>query len=181
MLGAVDRGHAVRIVEALAASDGAGLVAAVDALRGLGLSAGGTLEELAALLQQMAVQQAVPDALDADDPDAPESARLAALLPPDETQLLYSIALHGRAELGLAPDEYSGLVMVLLRMLAFRPGGRPARRACRRPLAAPRVRRAACPRRPAKRLRSRRRDHAGTRAARRRRRAAAVAGRALRR
>jgi len=123
MLGAVDRGHAVRMIEALAASDGAGLVAAVDALRGLGLSAAGALEELAALLQQMAVSQAVPDALDANDPDTPQAERLAQLLAPDETQLVYSIALHGRAELGLAPDEYSGLVMVLLRMLAFRPMG----------------------------------------------------------
>ncbi len=123
MLGAVDRGHALRIIEALAASDGAGLIGAVDALRALGLSASGTLEELAALLQQMAVLQAVPEAVDADDPDAPETARVAALFAPDETQLCYSITLHGRAELGLAPDEYSGLVMVLLRMLAFRPRG----------------------------------------------------------
>jgi DNA polymerase III subunit gamma/tau len=123
MLGAVDRTHAVRIVEALAASDGAGLVAVADGLRGLGLSAAGALEELAALLQQMAVAQAVPEALDAADPDAPQAARLAALLAADETQLHYSIALHGREELGLAPDEYSGLVMVLLRMLAFRPSG----------------------------------------------------------
>ena len=123
MLGAVDRGHAVRIIDALAASDGAGLVATVDALRGLGLSAAGALEELAALLQQMAVLQAVPEALDASDPDAAQAERLAGVLAPDETQLAYSIALHGRAELGLAPDEYSGLVMVLLRMLAFRPQG----------------------------------------------------------
>jgi DNA polymerase-3 subunit gamma/tau len=121
MLGAVDRGHAVRIVEALAASDGAGLVHAADGLRGLGLSAAGTLEELADLLQQMAVAQAVPNALDAGDPESATVSRLAALLPPDEIQLIYSMALHGRAELGLAPDEYSGLVMVLLRMLAFRP------------------------------------------------------------
>ena len=123
MLGAVDRGHAVRMIEALAASDGAALVAAVDALRGLGLSPSGALEELAALMQQMAVLQAVPGALDANDPDTPQAERLSALLAPDETQLVYSIALHGRAELGLAPDEYSGLVMVLLRMLAFRPKG----------------------------------------------------------
>ena len=128
MLGAVDRGHAVRIVEALAAGQGAQLVEAADALRGLGLSAAATLEELAALLQQMAVLQAVPDAADPTDPDAPEAARLAALLAADETQLLYSIALHGRAELGLAPDEYSGLVMVLLRMLAFKPQGDAVRR-----------------------------------------------------
>ena len=128
MLGAVDRGHALRIVDALAAGDGAALVAAVDGLRRLGLSAAGTLEELAELLQQMAVLQAVPGVADADDPDAGEVARVAALLAPDETQLCYSIVLHGRAELGLAPDEYSGLVMVLLRLLAFRaqPAGATA-------------------------------------------------------
>ena len=123
MLGAVDRGHAVRIVEALAAGDGAAVVAAVDALRGLGLSAAGTLEELATLLQQMAVLQAVPGAVDANDTDAPTLARLATLFAADETQLFYSMVLHGRAEIGLAPDEYSGLVMVLLRVLAFRPQG----------------------------------------------------------
>ncbi len=133
MLGAVDRGHAVRILEALAAGDGAALVAAVDALRGLGLSAAGTLEELAQMLQQMAVAQAVPQSLDANDPEHAVIARLAGLLAADETQLAYSMALHGRAELGLAPDEYSGLVMVLLRMLAFRPTGGMARPTVGRP------------------------------------------------
>jgi DNA polymerase-3 subunit gamma/tau len=137
MLGAVDRGHAVRMIDALAASDGAALVGSVDALRGLGLSAAGALEELAALLQQMAVVQAVPDALDANDPDTPQVERLAGVLAPDETQLAYSIALHGRAEIGLAPDEYSGLVMVLLRMLAFRPQGAGAPNRAPKAAAAP--------------------------------------------
>ncbi|MEP7301415.1 MAG: DNA polymerase III subunit gamma/tau [Caldimonas sp.] len=121
MLGAVDRGHAVRLVEAIAAGDARALIGAVDGLRELGLSAAGTLEELAILLQEMAILQALPDAEAGDDPDAGGAARLAALLPADETQLLYSIVLHGRAELPLAPDEYSGLVMVLLRVLAFPP------------------------------------------------------------
>jgi DNA polymerase-3 subunit gamma/tau len=146
MLGAVDRGHAVRIVEALGAGDAAALVEAGDALRGLGLSATGALEELAALLQQMAVLQAVPDAGEADDPDAAAAARLAPLLAADELQVFYSLALHGRGELALAPDEHAGLVMVLLRMLAFRPAGgdrpRPApapRSAALRAPAPPRV------------------------------------------
>ncbi|MEO8835490.1 MAG: DNA polymerase III subunit gamma/tau [Caldimonas sp.] len=121
MLGAVDRSHAVRCIEAAAARDGAALIATVDGLRSLGLSAAGALEEIAALLQEMAVLQAVPDAATGDDADAEVAQRLAALLPADETQLLYSIALSGRAELALAPDEYGGLVMVLLRMLAFAP------------------------------------------------------------
>jgi DNA polymerase-3 subunit gamma/tau len=66
----------------------------------------------------------VPDVADAagdSDMEVAEMARLAALLPADETQLLYSLCLHGRAELGLAPDEYAALTMVLLRLLAFKP------------------------------------------------------------
>ena len=122
MLGAVDRSHVQRLIEAVADGDGAALVAAVDALRDRGLSATGTLEELAAALQRMAVVQAVPAlAGDADDPDAETWARLAPRLAPDETQLFYSLCLQGRAELALAPDEYSGLLMLMLRLLAFKP------------------------------------------------------------
>jgi len=126
MLGTVDRSHANRLVESLARRDAGAMIAEVNALRGLGLSAAGTLEEVARLLQQMAVEQALPGALDANDSDTEAARTLAALLAPDETQLLYSIAVHGRAELSLAPDEYAGLVMVLLRFMAFpSDGGRP--------------------------------------------------------
>jgi DNA polymerase-3 subunit gamma/tau len=132
MLGAVDRHHALGLVEALARRDGAAVIAAVDKLRELGLSASGTLEEMATLLQDMAIRQAVPEGAGADPTDAEEVARIATLLPADETQLLYSIVLHGRAEIGLAPDEYSGLLMVLLRLLAFPPqaDGNGARMPC---------------------------------------------------
>ncbi|HET7864656.1 MAG TPA: DNA polymerase III subunit gamma/tau [Burkholderiaceae bacterium] len=133
MLGSVDRAHVLRLVEALAAFDGAAVVQTVDELRSAGLSAAGTLEELAMLAQEMAVLQAVPEAADAVDPHVRAVQRLAGLMPADETQLLYSLALHGRAELGLAPDEYSALVMVLLRMLAFKPAGEPGARAEPRP------------------------------------------------
>ncbi len=125
MLGSVDRSHAERFVRALAARDGRAVLAGVDGLREHGLSAAGALEELSALLQQMAIEQAVPGALPETDPDTPVTRELSALLPPDETQLLYSFALHGRQELTLAPDAYAGLSMVLLRLLAFAPGGGP--------------------------------------------------------
>ncbi len=124
MLGAVDRSHVQRLIEAVSDGDGAALVAAVDALRDRGLSAAGTLEEMAAALQRMAVVQAVPSlASDADDPDAETWASLAPRLAPDETQLFYSLCLQGRAELALAPDEHSGLLMLMLRLLAFKPNG----------------------------------------------------------
>ncbi len=125
MLGTVDRSHALRLVAALAERDGAAVLATVDGLRQLGLSAAGTLEEMAALLQQMAVEQAVPGALDETDPDTAGARALSGQLPADETQLLYSIVVHGRAELSLLSDEYAALTMVLLRLLAFAPSGAP--------------------------------------------------------
>ena len=126
MLGTVDRSHAAALVGALAARDGAAVLSTVDALRQLGLSAAGTLEEVAALLSQMAVEQAVPGALDESDPDSAGARRLAGALAADETQLLYSIVVHGRAELSLLSDEYAALTMVLLRLLAFAPSGASA-------------------------------------------------------
>ena len=126
MLGSVDRSYVLRLIEALAQGDGKAVMQTCEELRIHGLSAASTLEEMSMLLQRMAVIQAVPDSVgdsaDTSDPDAHEAARLAALMAPDETQLLYSMCLHGRAELGLAPDEYAALTMVLLRLLAFKPG-----------------------------------------------------------
>ena len=121
MLGTVDRSHAARVVSALAARDGAAVLDVIDGLRQLGLSAAGALEEIAMLLQQMAVEQAVPGALDEHDPDTAGARELSGQLPPDETQLLYSIVVQGRAELSLVSDEYAALTMVLLRLLAFPP------------------------------------------------------------
>jgi DNA polymerase-3 subunit gamma/tau len=123
MLGSVDRSHVFRLVEALAQGDGKAVVETSEALRVHGLSAAAALEEMSLVLQRMAVLQAVPQAADASDDEAVTIARLAELMPADETQLLYSICLHGRAELGLAPDEYAALTMVLLRLLAFKPAG----------------------------------------------------------
>ena len=135
MLGSVDRSYVFRLLNALALGDGKTVVETSEALRLHGLSAASTLEEMTTVLQRMAVLQAVPDMMakalgtagltdDEDaDPEATETARLAQILPPDETQLLYSLCLHGRAELGLAPDEYAALTMVLLRLLAFKPSG----------------------------------------------------------
>ena len=137
MLGSVDRGHARALVQALAGRDGTAVLAAVDGLRSLGLSAAATLEEIAMLLQQMAVEQAVPGALDEQEPDTEDARALVGQLAGDETQLLYSMVLHGREELSLMSDEYAAMTMVLLRFLAFpareagaaRPVPEPAREA----------------------------------------------------
>ena len=126
MLGGVDRSHVLRLIDALGRGDGRAVVETVDTLRTHGISAAATLEDMSSVLQRMAVLQAVPgmaSSADIDDAEAAETARLAAAMPADETQLLYSLCLHGRGELGLAPDEYAALTMVLLRLLAFKPAG----------------------------------------------------------
>jgi DNA polymerase-3 subunit gamma/tau len=126
MLGSVDRSYVYQLLDALARGDGKSIIELCEVLRLNGFSAASTLEEMTSVLQRMAVLQAVPEAGaadDASDPDIAETARLAQGLPADETQLLYSLCLHGRGELGLAPDEYAALTMVLLRLLPFkRPG-----------------------------------------------------------
>jgi len=137
MLGSVERGHAREIVAALAARDGAAVLGLVDGLRQRGQSATGTLDELATLLQQAAVEQVAPGTLEAGDAEADEARAVAPLLAPDETQLLYSMALHGRAELALMPDEHAALSMVLLRFLAFPSEAASARDGRSAPLRAP--------------------------------------------
>ena len=123
MLGSVDRSHVFTLIEALAHGNGALVVQICESLRHLGLSASSLLEEMGMVLQRMAVHQATVQtaASDDPDPDVQRIADLSQLMPADETQLLYSICLHGRADLGLAPDEYAALTMVLLRLLAFKP------------------------------------------------------------
>lgn len=75
------------------------------------------------MLHKIALLQRVKEAVAADDPEYPELAELVALLSPEEVQLYYQIALTGRNDLALAPDEYAGFTMALLRMLAFKPAG----------------------------------------------------------
>ncbi len=136
MLGAADGSMAADLVRALAQRDGPAVLGLVERLRESGLSPSSTLEAMAQLLQQMAVEQAAPGALATDDPDTAVVLALSPLLAPDETQLLYSIVLHGRAELTLMSDETAAFTMVLLRFLAF-PGASVPAPARALPLRAP--------------------------------------------
>jgi DNA polymerase-3 subunit gamma/tau len=136
MLGAVDGAMAVTIARALAQRDAAGVLAAVDQLREAGLSCDSTLEQMAVLLQQVAVEQAVPGALPDDGVETASARDLAPLLASDETQLMYTIVLQGRAELSLMTDEYAACTMVLLRFLAF-PSATAASASVAAPRAAP--------------------------------------------
>jgi DNA polymerase-3 subunit gamma/tau len=122
MLGAVDQSYLFDLVEAVAAGNGDRLFSIADAMDARSLSFDSALLELATLLHRIALAQAVPDALDDDIAERGRVLELAKLLDPETVQLYYQIAVHGRRDLPLAPDEYAGFTMTLMRMLAFRPG-----------------------------------------------------------
>ncbi|MFJ3317009.1 DNA polymerase III subunit gamma/tau [Herbaspirillum huttiense] len=121
MLGALDQSYLIRILDALAVQDGAALLGVADDMATRSLSYNAALQDLGTLLHQIALAQAVPAALADDLPNREDILRLSAQFSPEHVQLFYQIAVHGRNELGLAPDEYAGFSMTLLRMLAFRP------------------------------------------------------------
>ncbi len=125
MLGTVDTGYVHRIVEALLAGDGVALLGECDAMVESSVGFAGALEELASLFHRIAIAQTVPAAVESMD-DAEAVTRFAQGMTPEMTQLAYQIAIQGRTDLALAPDEAMGFSMTLLRLLAFEPGGATA-------------------------------------------------------
>ncbi len=123
MLGLSSANALSALLRALAAGDAAQMIRLADEMVVESVSFGEALRGLAAMLHKIALLQRVKEAVAADDPEYPELAELAALLSPEEVQLYYQIALTGRNDLALAPDEYAGFTMALLRMLAFKPAG----------------------------------------------------------
>lgn len=121
MLGALDQSYLIRLLDALVAEDGAALLAVADEMSARSLSYKAALQDLGSMLHQIAIAQMVPAALADDLPERTELLRLAQSFSKEDVQLYYQIVVHGRNEIGLAPDEYAGFSMTLLRMLAFRP------------------------------------------------------------
>ncbi len=122
MLGTIDRGHVMRIVEALSRADGPALLAQAREMDRDAPDYDRALVDLAALLQRIAIVQIVPEAAQQDDEfDAQSLIRLGGAMAAEDVQLYYQMALAGRRDLPLTPEPRLGFEMTLLRMLAFRP------------------------------------------------------------
>ena len=129
MLGSLDQSYLVRMLDAVAVHDAKALLDIADEMAARSLSWSSALQDLGTLLNRIAIAQTVPSAVPDDLPERDDIIRLAPMFSPEDVQLFYQIVVHGRHELGLAPDEYSGFTMTLLRMLAFVPmngGGQTA-------------------------------------------------------
>ena len=125
MIGAVDKRYLYELLQSIADQNGASLMNQAREMAERAVGFDNALSELALLLQRIALLQTVPAAVPADDPEYPALKHLAAQLGGEQIQLYYQCAIHGKQDLGLAPDEYAGFVMTLLRMLAFAPLAAP--------------------------------------------------------
>lgn len=121
MLGAIDQDYLFNLLEALVASDGAALLKQAEVMEERSLSFEAALQDLAGLLHQIALAQTMPEVIASDLPERGRLLDLAQKISAEDLQLYYQIATLGRRDLSLAPDEFAGFNMSLLRMLAFAP------------------------------------------------------------
>ena len=121
MLGSVDLDYLFSLLDALLAGDAAGMLQVADDMATRSLSFDDALQELASLFTRLQVAQLAPQAVADDLPERVRLLDLAARLDPEYVQLGYQIAVHGRHELPLAPDDQAGFIMTLLRLYTFRP------------------------------------------------------------
>jgi DNA polymerase-3 subunit gamma/tau len=146
MLGSVERGQVLGVLDALAAGDGATLMAEAERIASYSPDFAGVLDDLATVLHRVQLIQLIPGYRE-EESDAGLS-ELASRIAPEDIQLYYQIATTSRRELPMAPDARIGFEMALLRMFAFRPaeGGQPvaprapAAAAARPPASAPAAR-----------------------------------------
>lgn len=121
MLGAIDQTYLFDLIKALLAQDGASLIEKAKQMEARSISFETALNDLANLLHQIAIAQTVPESIADDLPERSLLLDLAQTISAETLQLYYQISLLGRRDIGLAPDEYAGFTMTLLRMLAFSP------------------------------------------------------------
>ncbi len=142
MLGAIDQSYLYQLIAALLANDGPGLMEQAKRMQERSLSFEAALNDLAQLLHQIAIAQTVPESIADDLPERTVLIQLAQNILPEILQLYYQIAILGRRDIGLAPDEFAGFTMTLLRMLSFTPNeassaGKSGSQVSAKPSAAP--------------------------------------------
>ena len=120
MLGTVGDDYLFAILDGLQGGDMQAMLAVADAMDERSLSFDGALQELATLFHRIALLQMAPEAM-LDEAERTRLAPYAAAFDAEFLQLCYQIAIHGRDDMALAPDEYAGFTMTLIRLHAFRP------------------------------------------------------------
>ena len=117
MLGCMTQDDLVPLLQALAKQESTLLFHHIAELASRTPDFHRLLEELITIFHHLALCQLVPDAISLEE----SIAQLAKQFTSEEIQLYYQIALLGRRDLSLAPNEKQGFEMMMLRMLSFHP------------------------------------------------------------
>ncbi|WP_018718978.1 DNA polymerase III subunit gamma/tau [Arhodomonas aquaeolei] len=126
MLGSLDSEFVLSLLEAVADEDAGAVMGVIAEMAERAPDFAEGINEVLAALHRLSVIQLAPDALGSEAPEDERLHRLAERLSPEDVQLFYQIALHGRRDLPWAPEARTGFEMAMLRMLAFRPADVPA-------------------------------------------------------
>jgi DNA polymerase III subunit gamma/tau len=121
MLGAIDQSYLFNLTHAVIDQDGSKVIEIAKQMDERNLSFDAALNDLANLIQMISVAQAIPESLEASYLERDQVIALTKNISAEQLQLLYQITILGRRDLYLAPDEYAGFTMTLLRMLSFIP------------------------------------------------------------
>ena len=121
MLGALDQTYLFALLDCLATGEAKTLVAEIEQIASRSISFDITLKDFASVLARIALVQSIGESA-VEGPDAQKIVDASARLAADDVQLFYQIALLGRRDLSLAPDEHAGFTMTMLRMLSFARG-----------------------------------------------------------
>ncbi|CAM8340375.1 DnaX DNA polymerase III, gamma/tau subunits [Candidatus Methylopumilus planktonicus] len=121
MLGAIDQSYLFNLIQAVIDQDGQKVIEIAKHMDERNLSFEAALNDLANLIQIISVTQAIPESLEVSYLDRDQVIALSKKISAEQLQLLYQITILGRRDLYLAPDEYAGFTMTLLRLLSFAP------------------------------------------------------------
>jgi DNA polymerase-3 subunit gamma/tau len=121
MLGTIDQSYLFNLIHAITEQDGLKAFEIAKEMNERNLSFDVALNDLANLIQSISVTQAIPESLEASSLDREEVIALTKKINAEQLQLLYQIVILGRRDLYLAPEEFAGFSMTLLRMLSFAP------------------------------------------------------------
>ena len=118
MLGTIDGEELGVLLTHVIDQDAAAMLARVRSMTELSTDYDGMLSGLLSILHDTAVAQVLPDGSDL----VPETCHdFARRLDKETVQLYYQLALNGRRDLQMAPDQKTAFEMTLIRMLAFQP------------------------------------------------------------
>ena len=118
MLGTIDAEELGALLAHIIEQDGVAMFDRINSMAELSPDYDGMLSGLLSILHDTAVAQVLPDGSDLVDESCREFARR---LDREAVQLYYQIALNGRRDLHMAPDQKTAFEMTMVRMLAFQP------------------------------------------------------------